>query len=112
MIAGASWSLQLLSFAIVFAFGLASGVAALLFKRKARPIERALTDFFAVIAMGGLFLSATELGCDGQLRAFGIAAFLLGTLCSYKTILFAKRKLVEKRALKEPGKQLRKQPLK
>lgn len=99
MIAGVAWSSQLLSFLIMLAFGLAGGICALLYKRKARTPERFLTDFAATTAIGALFFLGIETGCDGQLRAFAFLAFALGIFTVYKLIpaAFSKLKKPQKR---------------
>lgn len=77
---GANASAQAISFALCFAIGLAGGVAALLYLRKARPFERALTDFVATLIIGALFVISIEFVLNGKFELYGAAAFVLGTL--------------------------------
>lgn len=74
---GVSWSSQLVAFLICFAFGILGSFVCLLFFRKARPLERALTDLVSVLVLISLFLLSIELGCDGKIKIYSIIAFLL-----------------------------------
>lgn len=84
MIVGASWSLQLIAFAEAFALGIAGGIPSLLFLRKARPLERALTDFTAVLCNLALYLLAIQLGADGAVNTYTIVAYALGLMTFFK----------------------------
>ena len=75
---GANAKVQAIRFALCLALGLASGIIALLYLRKARPVERALTDFFATVCIGGLFIVCMEFFLDGKFELYGLAAFVLG----------------------------------
>lgn len=75
---GANAETQAIRFALCLAAGLASGVVALLYLRKARPVERALTDFFATVCIGGIFVVCVEFILDGKLELYGAAAFFIG----------------------------------
>lgn len=77
---GANASAQAISFALCFAIGLAGGVVALLYLRKARPLERALTDLVATVVIGALFVISIEFVLNGKFELYGAAAFVLGTL--------------------------------
>ena len=75
---GANAKVQAVRFALCLALGLAAGIIALLYLRKARPVERALTDFFATVCIGGLFIVCLEFFLDGKFELYGLAAFVLG----------------------------------
>ena len=75
---GANARVQAIRFALCLALGLAAGIIALLYLRKARPVERALTDFFATVCIGGLFIVCLEFFLDGKFELYGLAAFVLG----------------------------------
>lgn len=77
---GANAKVQLVRFALCLALGLAAGVIALLYLRKARPAERALTDFFATVCIGALFAVCLEFVLDGKFELYGLAAFVLGVI--------------------------------
>lgn len=77
---GANARVQLVRFALCLALGLAAGVIALLYLRKARPAERALTDFFATVCIGALFAVCLEFFLDGKFELYGLAAFVAGAL--------------------------------
>ena len=77
---GANAKVQAIRFALCLALGLASGIIALLYLRKARPVERALTDFFATVCIGGLFIVCLEFFLDGKFELYGLTAFVLGIL--------------------------------
>ena len=78
---GANAKVQLVRFALCLALGLAAGVIALLYLRKARPFERALTDLFATLCIGGLFIVCIEFFLDGKIELYGAIAYLAGTAC-------------------------------
>lgn len=76
---GANAEVQAVRFALCLVAGLAAGVVALLYLRKTRPVERALTDLFATVCIGALFLLCVEFVLDGKFELYGIVAYLLGT---------------------------------
>ncbi len=82
MILGVSWGGQFVSAIISFAFGIAGGIPAMLFKRKSSFLEQILTDFFACIVLLALYILSVEVGSKGQLTAYTIVAFLCG-ICAY-----------------------------
>ena len=90
---GANARVQLVRFALCLALGLAAGVIALLYLRKARPAERALTDFFATVCIGALFAVCLEFFLDGKFELYGFAAFVAGVLL----IPLTTRKIMSKR---------------
>ena len=47
---------------------------------RARPVERALTDFFATVCIGGLFIVCVEFFLDGKFELYGFVAYVLGVL--------------------------------
>lgn len=75
---GANAKAQAICFALCFLVGLASGIIALLYFRKANPLERALTDFVATVLIGGAFLVCVEFFLDGKAELYGAIAFALG----------------------------------
>lgn len=75
---GANAKAQAICFALCFAIGLAGGVFALLFLRKANPLERALTDIFGSSLITGAFFCAFYFVMQGEPTLYGIAAFILG----------------------------------
>lgn len=75
---GANAKEQAISFALCLAVGLAAGIIALLYLRKARPVERALTDFFATLCIGALFLICIEFFMGGKIEPYGCMAFAMG----------------------------------
>ncbi len=77
---GANAEEQAISFALCFAVGLAAGIVALLYLRKARPFERALTDFFATVCIGALFLVCVEFFLGGRIQPYGCIAFAAGAM--------------------------------
>lgn len=76
---GANAKVQLVRFLLCLAAGLAAGVIALLYLRKARPFERALTDLFATLCIGGIFILCVEFFLDGKIELYGMVAYLIGT---------------------------------
>ncbi|MDE5601934.1 MAG: hypothetical protein K2J16_05495 [Clostridia bacterium] len=76
---GANAGTQAVRFALCLAVGLAAGVIALLYLRKANPVERALTDLFATVCIGALFVLCVEFILNGKIELYGIVAYLLGT---------------------------------
>lgn len=89
--------MQLVRFALCLALGLAAGVIALLYLRKARPFERALTDLFATLCIGALFICCIEFFLDGKFELYGAAAYIAATASvplSYRkiTALIKKRR--------------------
>lgn len=77
---GANAKVQAVRFALCLALGLAAGIIALLYLRKARPVERALTDFFATVCIGGLFIVCLDFFLDGKFELYGLTAFALGII--------------------------------
>lgn len=77
---GANAKIQLVRFALCLAAGLVAGVIALLYLRKARPFERALTDLFATLCIGGIFIACIEFILDGKIELYGALAYLAGTV--------------------------------
>lgn len=75
---GANARVQAVRFALCLAVGLAAGVIALLYLRKARPLERALTDLFVTVCIGALFILCVEFFLDGRIELYGIVAYLSG----------------------------------
>ena len=98
---GANAKVQAIRFALCLALGLASGIIALLYLRKARPVERALTDFFATVCIGGLFIVCMEFFLDGKFELYGLAAFVLGIV----PIPLITRKLLMRKQTSSDGKQ-------
>ncbi len=76
---GANAASQAVRFSLCLLAGIASGAVALLYFRKARPLERALTDFFATVVIGGIFIICIEFFLNGKPELYGAAAFLAGT---------------------------------
>lgn len=75
---GANAKTQAICFVLCFAIGLIAGVFALLYFKKSRFFERALTDFFATCAIGlGLFC-CIEFFMQGYAALYGICAYFLG----------------------------------
>lgn len=77
---GANWVEQLISFLTSFGFGLLAGVPALLILRRARPLERALTDFTACALIIAAFVLSAEIGCDGKFAFYNLLAFIAGLI--------------------------------
>ena len=75
---GANAKTQAIRFGLCLALGLAAGIIALLYLRKARPVERALTDMFATLCIGGLFIVCLEFFLDGKPELYGFAAYAMG----------------------------------
>lgn len=98
---GANAKEQAVRFALCLAVGLAAGVIALLYLRKARPFERALTDFFATVCIGALFIVCLEFFLDGKPELYGICAYAISTLavpfCARKLISLKKRRSEDKK---------------
>lgn len=90
---GANAGVQAIRFALCLAVGLAAGIVALLYLRQARPVERALTDFFATVCIGAMFILCLEFFLDGKFELYGLAAFVIGIL----PIPLIARKLLSKR---------------
>ncbi len=76
---GANAGVQGIRFALCLAAGLGAGIIALLYLRRARPVERALTDFFATVCIGGLFAVCVEFFLGGKFELYGAIAYILGT---------------------------------
>lgn len=96
---GANAKVQAIRFALCLALGLASGIIALLYLRKARPVERALTDFFATVCIGGLFIVCLEFFLDGKFELYGLTAFVLGIL----PIPIITRKIIARKQTSHPS---------
>lgn len=75
---GANALEQATAFALCLAIGLCGGIVALLYLRKARPLERALTDLFATVCIGGLFLICIEFVLNGKFELYGAGAYFAG----------------------------------
>lgn len=91
MTLGASWSGQALFALISFAFGFIGGIPALLYFRKSRRAEEFLTDLFATIVIGGIYLASVEIGGKGQFVWYSPLFFALGavTFVRLKKFLFS-----------------------
>ncbi len=76
---GANVKSQAVCFALCFAIGLVCGIVALLYFRKSGRLERALTDFFATVVIGAIFILCVEYVMQGAIRFYGICAFFVGT---------------------------------
>lgn len=77
---GANAKVQIVRFALCLAVGLGAGIIALLYLRKARPAERALTDLFATCVIGALFAVCLEFFLDGKFELYGLLAYALGVI--------------------------------
>jgi len=75
---GANAQNQAICFAFCLLAGLAGGLFALLYLRKAKPVERALTDFFATVCISGAFIACVEWIMQGKIQLYGVFAFGLG----------------------------------
>ncbi len=75
---GANAKSQAICFAFCFLAGLAAGLFALLYLRKARPLERALTDLFATLCIAGVFIACVEWIMQGKFQLYGAFAFAAG----------------------------------
>lgn len=91
MTLGASWSGQALYALISFAFGIVGGLPALLYFRKTSKAEEFLTDVFATVVIGGIYLLSVEIGGKGQFTWYSPLFYLLGifTLTRLKRFLFS-----------------------
>ncbi len=78
MTLGANVKEQGICFLICLAVGLAVGIFALLYLRKARPLERALTDFFATVCIAAAFIVCVEFVLGGKPELYALTAYLLG----------------------------------
>lgn len=99
---GANAKLQAIRFALCLLVGLASGIFALLYFRKSSTAERALTDCFATLAIGGIFVVCVEFFLDGKFEIYGAVAYILGCAiipCVYK--LIKRLKILRKSKSKE-----------
>lgn len=87
---GANAKTQAICFAFCLLAGLAGGLFALLYLRKSKPLERALTDLFATVCIGGIFIVCTEWIMQGKIQLYGVFAFFAGV--STPPFLFSKIK--------------------
>lgn len=87
---GANAQNQAICFAFCLLAGLAGGLFALLYLRKAKPLERALTDFFATVCIAGVFIACVEWIMQGKILLYGVFAFGLGVF--FPPFLFSKIK--------------------
>lgn len=78
MTLGANAAQQAIIFLLCLCAGLAGGIIALLFLRKARPTERAFTYFFACIGIGGVFIVTVEYIMQGKILFYGTIAYAIG----------------------------------
>lgn len=78
---GANALSQLICFSLCFAFGIGGGVFSLLYLRKASFFERVLTDFFATVCIGGIFILALEFAMHRQILFYGVIGYCLGVAC-------------------------------
>lgn len=101
---GANAKAQAICFALCLAAGLVGGIFALLFLRKANPIERALTDLFACALIGGAFYLTVEFIMQGDLSLYGTAAFLIGTTILPFSVFKLKKTLKKRKSNKEDKK--------
>ena len=101
---GANAKAQAICFALCLAAGLVGGIFALLFLRKANPIERALTDLFACALIGGAFYLTVEFIMQGDLSLYGTAAFLIGTAALPFSVFKLKNTLKKRKRDKEDKK--------
>lgn len=76
---GANAKNQAICFAFCLLLGLAAGLFAMLYLRKAKPLERALTDFFATVCIAAIFIVCVEWIMQGGIRFYGTCAFAIGT---------------------------------
>lgn len=96
---GANAHVQAVRFALCFALGIAAGTVALLYLRKASPLERALTDFFATACIAMLFLVCVEFFLNGKPELYGAIAYVAGVIVL--PLIFRKiQKLIAKRKKK------------
>lgn len=108
---GANVKAQAICFALCFAIGLAGGVFALLFLRKANPLERALTDIFGSVLITGAFFCAFYFVMQGEPTLYGIAAFILGVALVPLCVRKMRKALRKKRENKKKNTQSDKQNL-
>ncbi len=101
---GANAKAQAICFALCLVAGLVGGIFALLFLRKANPIERALTDLFACALIGGAFYLTVEFIMQGDISLYGTAAFLIGTAVLPFSVFKLKKTLKKRKSDKEDKK--------
>lgn len=101
---GANAKAQAICFALCLVAGLVGGIFALLFLRKANPIERALTDLFACALIGGAFYLTVEFIMQGDISLYGTAAFLIGTAALPFSVFKLKKILKKRKSDKEDKK--------
>lgn len=87
---------QAARFGLCLACGLVAGVVGLLYLRRARPIERALTDLFATLFIAAGLVACVEFVLGGAPEPYGVVAYILGA-CA---LPFATKKLKARRAKK------------
>lgn len=96
---GANAKNQAICFLFCLLVGLAGGLFALLYLRKAKPLERALTDFFATVCISGAFIACVEWIMQGKIQLYGVFSFGFGVFIP--PFLFSKiRNHVRKREKK------------
>lgn len=78
MTLGANATEQAIVFLLCLCAGLAGGIIALLFLRKALPMERAFTYFLACVGIGCVFIVAVEFIMQGKFLFYGIVAYAIG----------------------------------
>lgn len=96
---GANAKSQALCFAFCLLAGLAAGLFALLYLRKARPLERALTDLFATLCIAAAFIACVEWIMQGKFQLYGAVAFAAG-VCAPSTLVSGIKKLKRKKTKK------------
>lgn len=88
MTLGASWSGQAAYALISFAFGIAGGIPALLYFRKSGRAERFLTDLFATLIVGGIYIASVEIGGKGQFAWYSLIFYFAGISVLFKIRFF------------------------
>ena len=96
---GANAAEQAACFGLCLAVGLAAGVFALLYLRKAKPVERDLTDFFATVCLALGYVACMQFFLSGKPEPYGLLAYALGASV-LPTAVFKLRKLWAKRSKK------------
>ena len=94
---GARAADQAAAFGLCFALGLAAGIFALLYLRRSSPLERALCDLFATLALAAGALLSTELFLGGKPELYGIFAYLAGASVLPMSVRFIKRRIAAKK---------------
>ncbi len=75
---GANAKEQAIIFALCFCAGLVGGIISLLFLRKARPVERAFTCFFACVGIACAFVATVEFIMQGKILFYGTIGYAIG----------------------------------